>query len=988
MAGAASAHQAATASREETSQQRAGRTRRTSADPQRAQQGATAAAAAAPAALHTLSRLQRLADASPQVAQLRRLQALADGRFAPVAQLAGDPEEEELVQGKFATAPLQPQLQQAPRANNTGLPDRLKSGIESLSGLSMDHVRVHYNSAQPAQLNALAYAQGSDIHLAPGQERYLPHEAWHVVQQAQGRVRPTLQMAGGVAVNDDAGLEREADVMGGRALAPVAQLAGGTAGEECLQLRPLRTAALAADNDSDLHRAVAGDWGAAKHTEVNIHAVPKYILEHTINRVPLPKVQSSRPVQRKVAYKGSKVANPGDFTAPGTWSKLAKELTDRVQKYMGSLDKQTLRANQELQGAAGLVLADNAGVGMLNAVYRLRAGDKDYGTFDLNDEQHMMLLIFELARSLGFNGLQNRVGKGAGSNNKKKYQDKVKKENKEEIQDHAIGHAEREKERKAHFANSPKPGLTFRLAVLGNGAAASYWLEANRSSVDPIQSVVIGEANPWAGQRGTQGVNKEQMHVNHPMHMISPERSKSGTDDESLALRSKFAEVVKEEISKIVRFVWDTKVNSVRKIESKGASFYKIDTALLGTCYAQHVVAALGTGPHIEAKNKDDINKKMGEMKGGEMKGVKGVPRVMNLDEFQQNASKIRPVDKEVEVEVDIFISGGNAAIDAVTRIVRENEKGRAKFKLIWVTGTRGAQFLTGTDNEEAKAKFRRYLKDPMAAIRGRAGNLSISGNRVAVEVSRLNEEETEKDQKSNRNATMKFMPPEKIEADYYVHGVGQDVGPLLDLFIDKKNDQEARMEFVRGLCPTMDPNFNFGVENKHQAISGYEQRIEGSKDDKYKYYDTGSSLSFVGATASKIAGMLGQSKKHDANIDSLPQNMVGNEQLAPIRSGLESQSGMVPSYVGKEVNYAVDNKTVVRLHIALKYPKIPPKDADMWAEIIVGERRPSPELQKKHSALVGPIPNPVPEQGRVRETAGTFTKAIESILQEANDAS
>jgi hypothetical protein len=220
MAGAASAHQAATATHEETSQQRAGRRRRTSADPQRAQQGATAAAADGPAALHTLSRLQQLANASPQVAQLRRLQALGDGRNAPVAQLAGGPEEEELVQGRFATAQLQPQLQlqQAPRANNTGLPDQLKSGIESLSGLSMDHVRVHYNSSQPAQLNALAYAQGSDIHLAPGQERHLPHEAWHVVQQAQGRVRPTLQMKDGVQVNDDVGLECEADVMGTKAL--------------------------------------------------------------------------------------------------------------------------------------------------------------------------------------------------------------------------------------------------------------------------------------------------------------------------------------------------------------------------------------------------------------------------------------------------------------------------------------------------------------------------------------------------------------------------------------------------------------------------------------------------------------------------------------------------------------------------------------------------------------------------------------------------
>jgi hypothetical protein len=218
MAGAASAHQAAIASREGNGQQRAGRTRRTSTDLQRAPQWATAAAAAAPAALQTLSRLQQLADASPQVAQLRRLQALADGRFAPVAQFAGGPEREEHVQGKFSTAQFQPQLQQAPRVNNTGLPEQLKSGIESLSGLLMDNVRVHFNSSQPARVNALAYAQGSDIHLAPGQERHLPHEAWHVVQQAQGRVRPTMQMKEGVLVNDDVGLEREADVMGSKAL--------------------------------------------------------------------------------------------------------------------------------------------------------------------------------------------------------------------------------------------------------------------------------------------------------------------------------------------------------------------------------------------------------------------------------------------------------------------------------------------------------------------------------------------------------------------------------------------------------------------------------------------------------------------------------------------------------------------------------------------------------------------------------------------------
>jgi Domain of unknown function (DUF4157) len=103
------------------------------------------------------------------------------------------------------------------KANDTGLPDNLKSGIENISGHSMDDVQVHYNSARPAQLQAHAYAQGTDIHIAPGQEKHLPHEAWHVVQQKQGRVKPTIQMKR-VNVNDDPVLEKEADVMGSKAL--------------------------------------------------------------------------------------------------------------------------------------------------------------------------------------------------------------------------------------------------------------------------------------------------------------------------------------------------------------------------------------------------------------------------------------------------------------------------------------------------------------------------------------------------------------------------------------------------------------------------------------------------------------------------------------------------------------------------------------------------------------------------------------------------
>lgn len=102
------------------------------------------------------------------------------------------------------------------RKNTTSLPDKLKTGIEKLSGLSLDDVKVHYNSSKPAGVEALAYTQGTDIHVGAGQEEHLAHEAWHVVQQRQGRVRSTLQLHG-VGINDDQRLEREADMMGAKA---------------------------------------------------------------------------------------------------------------------------------------------------------------------------------------------------------------------------------------------------------------------------------------------------------------------------------------------------------------------------------------------------------------------------------------------------------------------------------------------------------------------------------------------------------------------------------------------------------------------------------------------------------------------------------------------------------------------------------------------------------------------------------------------------
>ncbi|MCP4366860.1 MAG: DUF4157 domain-containing protein [Deltaproteobacteria bacterium] len=137
----------------------------------------------------------------------------------PSFQRQTEEEEEEVVQGKFTPSETPAQLQGEGGGveNRTGMPNSLRTGLETLSGMDLSGIRVHSNSSKPAQLNALAYTQGQDIHVGPGQEKHLPHEGWHAVQQMQGRVKPTMQVKG-VSINDEKGLEAEADNFGKKAV--------------------------------------------------------------------------------------------------------------------------------------------------------------------------------------------------------------------------------------------------------------------------------------------------------------------------------------------------------------------------------------------------------------------------------------------------------------------------------------------------------------------------------------------------------------------------------------------------------------------------------------------------------------------------------------------------------------------------------------------------------------------------------------------------
>jgi hypothetical protein len=150
-------------------------------------------------------------DNSPSLtAQRKRLRGLS----GQALQKQEDLEDEELMQGKFTA-------QKQRSENRTGMPDDLKANMESSFNTDFSNVRVYPNSGKAIEVGALAYTQGTDIHFAPGQfkpeasagQQLLGHELTHVVQQRQGRVQPTGEVAG-LPVNDSPDLEKEADRLG------------------------------------------------------------------------------------------------------------------------------------------------------------------------------------------------------------------------------------------------------------------------------------------------------------------------------------------------------------------------------------------------------------------------------------------------------------------------------------------------------------------------------------------------------------------------------------------------------------------------------------------------------------------------------------------------------------------------------------------------------------------------------------------------------
>lgn len=122
---------------------------------------------------------------------------------------------------------MQPQIKRGmqqgyfTQTKNDKLPETVQTKMENSFGEDFSDVNIHDNSTKAEDLGAKAFAQGKDVHFAPGEfqpntkdgQELIGHELTHVVQQKEGKVQGG-EVNGKDMVNQDPSLEKEADDAG------------------------------------------------------------------------------------------------------------------------------------------------------------------------------------------------------------------------------------------------------------------------------------------------------------------------------------------------------------------------------------------------------------------------------------------------------------------------------------------------------------------------------------------------------------------------------------------------------------------------------------------------------------------------------------------------------------------------------------------------------------------------------------------------------
>ena len=512
---------------------------------------------------------------------------------------------------------------------------------------------------------------------------------------------------------------------------------------------------------------------------------------------------------------------------------------------------------------------------------------------------------------------------------------------------------------------STEPAKVYKELILGAGASASYYIANNLARLDIKNTLVIGKLQPWAKERGAEG------RVNHPHNMIDPQHEKTPVKEHgSLAERSELS----KRIEKVIDQVPNIQATIGKIVRCKG-DYFEVQTDT-GNLYAKTVVNALGIGGQKEPGEKGAI-------------GAESRPKVKDMDTFKQSLDGGKSITEAYPLIKTIGVVGGNAAIDVITTVLRDKNLDTAKLEIHWLVGSTGKPaFLNGTDNALAEKAF---PTEELAEEPVKSGNMTVYKGRF---------------ERSSGTGPITVdykvgSAAKSFKVDLVVYGTGPDLDKMTDLFKDESGPGTKPGEAVPlAIEPVIDKDrhYNFDIEetdpDKLLVKLGVDKDSEkgkkilkllgdpslkgvaSNKDDVIvgvKSKDgigAKSSMQFVGASGARLtAPSTGTtpstpmaSQKHET-VTSLPENVVGNDQLASARSRIEAQANAMPAskydvplVTEREgINLITCNQSVIATHIAACYPNIPHGLADYLTGQIIHAR----SQATKTGQTATPVPSP-----------------------------
>ena len=441
---------------------------------------------------------------------------------------------------------------------------------------------------------------------------------------------------------------------------------------------------------------------------------------------------------------------------------------------------------------------------------RMRRSDVDHGTIDLRDPQHLALFYFQARRELILDGTIAVDGAEGVE---------IVRELKEgKAADEAQGAAHRQ-------AMSGKAGLppgdnSFPVAILGAGASVAYYLATAGRSLDPASTVIIGETQPWAGERGSEGV------VNHPLHMIAPDGYQGrGLLDAGGGLAPRRS--LSERIAELIRRWPNIHTRKILKVERHGSGeYFTITTADGPTFHARKVIAGLGIGKH---KEPDQVSWAGDGREHRDNKTGRGaaVPRMIDMDRFQRAM-----VDGELTPGSirSIAVVGPNAAIDVMSTVLRRYPDLLVN-PIYWITGTdpggggrpastKRPAFLKGTDNEYVEGRYDEVMKNGPSSPGKRIfkeGVITVVGHDYLA--ARVGAGGVALDVGARGGNGVPQTLVETLQADLVVYGIGPDVNAVSQVFGISERNLASEME------PVYDKGLHFNQDagiDSPQALFRY----------------------------------------------------------------------------------------------------------------------------------------------------------------------